>query len=542
MSTLTQSVRDLGAVKLAAMAAVAFALIGFFVLMSLRMTSPVMAPLYSGLPMKDSGQIIAELDKRNIRYEVQAAGGQILVPSDQVMKVRMQLAQNGMPSNGSIVGYEIFDKSDAMGTSNFVLNVNMVRALEGELSRTIGGFDNISSARVHLVIPKKELFTRDKAEPTASVSVEMRGNGEINKNEIKAIRFLVATAVPGLKAGKITLVNSKGQLLARGMEDGEEESAFASDSDEYRVNYERRMRSTIEDLLSRSVGADKVKAEVHADINFDRVVTNSEKYDPESQVARSTQETNEDTQSQDQDKADNVSVANNLPDPNANKSGTSSNSVTKRSDATTNFEISKEVRNQVSETGTVKALSIAVLLDGTYSVDAKGNRVYVPRSAAEIAQLTSLIKSASGFNEARGDKVEVVNMQFPENMAAPEEGGAFAWLQDDLHGIIQTLVVGGVAILALLLVIRPLVTRAIEVSRTRPELEESEQAALLAGPNFPTPQLTDQSSNSEEEELISIDRISGRVKSASYRKISDILENHPEEAVTVLRQWLLNPS
>lgn len=536
---ILESIKSLGPIKLGIMAAVAILLITFFTFLSLRISSPVMSPLYTNLPMEDSAEIVSELERQGVPYELRANGAQILVPSDNVLRLRMSLAEQGMPSGGSVVGYEIFDQGDAMGTSNFVLNVNMVRALEGELSRTIGSFRNIENARVHLVIPKRELFTRDRQEPTASVAVNMRGGNQLSKAEIKAIQHLVATAVPGLKATKITIVDNKGRLLAKGLTDEEAEAAYASDAEEFRVAYENRMTRTIEDLLASTVGHGKVKAEVNADIDFDRVVTKSEVFDPESQVARSVQESEEQEQESSKDLQDNVSVANNLPDQDPEQAGILSQRSLSRTDATTNFEISKEVRNHISETGTVNRLSVAVLVDGTYTLNDDGDQVYVPRSDAELQQIAKLVKSAIGFDDTRGDSVEVVNMQFSDAPGMAEEEGPFAWLKDDLHSIIQTLVIGGVAILAILLVIRPLVTRAIEATRIDPELDEAEQAAL-GGPSI-AGALSDHRFDEEEgEDLINIDRIQGRVKSASYRKINDLIDKHPDETLTVMRQWMFS--
>ncbi len=541
MNSMAQTIRSLGAIKLGAMAAAAIVLISLFAFLALRMSSPIMAPLYNDLSMKDSAAIVAELEKQNIPYEIRANGTQVLVPSDMQLRLRMKMAEQGLPNGGSMVGYEIFDKTDAMGTSNFVMNVNMVRALEGELSRTISSFNNLEAARVHLVMPKRELFTREKAEPTASVAITPRGAMGLSKSEIAAIQHLVATAVPGLQASKVTIVDNKGKLLAKGLGEGEESSAYASDAEEYRLAYERRMRAAIEELLSKALGTGEVTAEVTADINFDRIVKKSETFDPEGQVARSIQESSEQENSNDKTASDTVSVANNLPD--ANKGGASGNESTRnlnRTDSTTNFEISKEVVNQVTETGKVNRLSVAVMVDGTYKVE-DGKQIYAPRTQEELNQIATLVKSAIGFDKKRGDTVEVVNMQFSDIPELPMEEGPMAWLKQELQSIVQTLVIGGVAILAILLVIRPLVTRAIEASRTIPELDEEAAQAALTGPSL-TPQLADQrfsgGEGEDDEELINIDRVSGRVKSATFRKVMEIIDKHPEEAIGVMRQWM----
>lgn len=531
-------IKSLGPIKLAVMAAVAVILIGFFIYVSLRISAPDNGPLYSNLSMEDSSAIVAELDERGIHYELRANGSQIYIPSDQVTRTRLAMAELGLPSEGSTIGYELFDQTDAMGTSNFVLNVNKVRALEGELARTISSFSSIDSARVHLVIPKRELFTRDRQEPTASVALDMRGGKRLAKSEIQSIQHLVATAVPGLKASKITIVDEQGRMLARGLSDEEAEAALASDAEEFRVDYERRMVETIESLLASSLGMDKVRAQVNADIDFDRIVTKSEVYDPESQVARSVQEMSEVEKSQEKDLEENVTVGNNLPDTDPSEAGILSTRSLERLDTTTNFEISKEVRNHVSETGSVNRLSVAVLVDGTYQLNEEtGLQEYTPRTEQELQQIATLVESAIGFNESRGDTVEVVNMPFTNAPDLAQDDNFLGWLKTEGQDILQTIMVGIVAILAIFLVIKPLVDRAIEASQIDPELEEAEAAALV-GPAMAA-QLTDQRfAEEDDDELIHLDRVKGRMKSGVMRQVNELIEQYPEEALSVLRQWL----
>ena len=532
MQAMVQSIKEISQVKLIAMVATAVVLIGFFIFVSLRVSSPAMAPLFTNLPVEEGAAIVAELEQRTIPYELRANGTQIFVPSDDVSRLRLLLAEQGLPSTGSMVGYEVFDSSESLGTSNFVLNVNKLRALEGELSRTIGSFEKVDSARVHLVMPKRELFTRDRQEPTASVALKFRGAAQLDKGEIAAIRHLVSTAVPGLKVHRITIVDNKGRLLAKGVDEDQDGAVFVEESEEFRINYEKRLRDTIERLLEQSVGFGKVKAEVNAEIDFDRIVKNSEVYDPEGQIARSVQSIEENEQSNERNLDENITVQNQLPDAQADEAGTVASSQLQRTEETTNFEISKEVINQVKETGTVKRLSVAVLVDGVYTANAEGQQVYEPRSEEELEQLEDLVRSAIGYDADRGDEVRVINMQFAANQFGFEEG-PLEFLKEDADAIIQTLVLGGVAILAILLVIRPLVNRAIEAADLAREEEQMELDAL-AGPG--AARLADLSED-EDEDMIDIARISGKVKSSSYRKINDLIGKHPEETLGIIRQW-----
>ena len=545
MNAMVQSFKDLSQIKLAALIGTAVVLIGFFAFLALRISAPVLTPLYTNVPMEDGAKIVSELDAQGIKYELRANGTQILVPTEDVNRLRLQMAEKGLPSSGSVLGYELFDKSQPLGTTNFVLNLNQVRALEGELARTISSFQSVEAARIHLVMPKRELFTREKIEPTASVALKLTGSASIEKGEIAAIRHLVATAVPGLKPERITIVDNHGQLLAKGGDSDNSANVYTEEAEEYRVTYENRLRTTVERLLEQSVGMGKIKAEVHAEIDFDRTIRNTEKYDPEGQVVRSVQSVSENEQANEQAQNDNVTVQNNLPDANAgNAAGGSNNTSRNRSEETTNYEITKEVVNSVKETGTVKRLSIAVLVDGLYTENADGEMQYAPRSEADLANLERLVRSAVGYDEKRGDEVSVVNIQFA---AGPEDvfkEDSFGWMKEDLNGIIQTFVLGGVAILAILLVIRPLVSRAIESAEMAEKEDEMAQAALAA-PSIAA-RLTDQSRNSDSfededvDDMINIEHIQGKVKSSSYNKINSMVDKHGEETVQILRGWLLN--
>jgi flagellar M-ring protein FliF len=238
---------------------------------------------------------------------------------------------------------------------------------------------------------------------------------------------------------------------------------------------------------------------------------------------------------------DNVSVGQNLPDAKGNQGGTKSQSNRTRTDETTNYEISKTVQNQVKETGTVKKLSVAVLVDGVYGPDANGDVVYKPRSAEDLANIKKLVESSVGFDSARGDKVEVINMQFAGSEQEIIADSPFSWLKDDLDSIIQTLVLGGITILVILLIVRPLVTRAIASSQAAQDEDEYEQS-LLSGPNI-MGELPDFSGgDDEEDELISISRIKGGVKSSTFRKINDMIGGHPNEALQVMRRWAFEPT
>ena len=367
-----------------------------------------MTILYGDLETTDSGQIITKLEAMGVPYELRGSGTQIFVPTDKALRLRMAMAQEGLPNGGS-VGYEVFDRSDTLGSTRTIQNINLLRALEGELERTIRSISQIASARVHLVMPKRELFSRDQPEASASIIVKMTGANRLNKAQVEAIRHLVASAVPDLKPNQVSIVDNHGNLLARGGDEDSDSGVAAAASQDYRSALESRTKRMIEELLEQSVGIGKVRAEVSAEIDFDRITTNAEIFDPESQVVRSSQVVEESDKNSESNGANTVSVGASLPgSDDAAPAAVGNVNTSERIEETINYEISKTIRTHVRESGTVTRLSVAVLIDGTYTEDAEGAAVYQPRSDEELEKYTALVRTAVGFDAERGDTLKVV--------------------------------------------------------------------------------------------------------------------------------------
>ncbi|MCD8570236.1 MAG: flagellar M-ring protein FliF [Alphaproteobacteria bacterium] len=542
MNSFLETLKQLGPTRLGIMGAIVLGLMIFFVFISLRVSTPDMKLLYRDLSSIDSGAMAAKLEESQIPYEVSLDGTQINVPSDQVGRARILLAEAGLPNGGSM-GYEIFDKQSGFGTTNFVQNINQVRALEGELARTISAMENIRSARVHLVLPQRELFARESRPSSASVFLGLRPGSALDRNQILAIQSLVASAVPELKANNVALIDNAGNLLARGGDD--EQNLMGMKAEEMRRSMENQLMQKVEDQLGRIVGFGNVRATVTAEINFDRISTNEELFDPEGQVVRSTQ-TTEESGLEREPIDENVSVENNLPgitgDLLADQAPTAQNN---RLEEVTNFEISRTVRNTVREVGEVKRLSVAVLVDGRYTTNEEGTRVYEPRSQEEIDQISALVKSAVGFDENRGDTVEVVNMQFADVMAGDDllaEDKLFGFDRADLLDAAEILTVAIMIILVVLLVLQPMVGRLM-APETK-DLDDDLEAELL-GARPASPALAGPSSDGDfegdgggEEELISISGVDGKVKASAVKKVEEIVDNYPAETVSVIRSWM----
>ncbi|HEX2114573.1 MAG TPA: flagellar basal-body MS-ring/collar protein FliF [Alphaproteobacteria bacterium] len=551
MGSLVETLRRLGPVKLATMAVVAAALIGSFAFFASRINQPPMGLLFSELSAQDSGQIVAKLEAQNVPYELRAGGSQIFVPSDRVLRLRMSFAEQGVP-RGGMVGYEIFDRGDTIGATNFVQTLNHVRALEGELSRTIASLGPISNARVHLVIPRRDLFSRERQEPTASVVLRLREAGSLPRIQVNAIQHLVASSVAGLKPARVSVIDDRGNLLARGQAEGEDSPmSTAVTADERRRSYEQRLARTIEELLERSVGAGKVRAEVTAEMDFDRIITNTESFDPDGQVVRSTQTVTESSDAKESSSTGAVSVTANLPEGDSSSQPGQNSNRTSRSEETVNYEITKTVKNHIREAGAVRRLSVAVLVDGATTVNSDGTRTYAPRSAEELERLTALAKSAIGFNQQRGDTIELANLAFAG--VEPLDPGAPAPLlnlsRSEYFQIAWILVSVILGILVVLFFLRPIASGFYQVATAdaaaggagTPLLPGRAGAApaALAPPAAGTPELEESAAAAAAADaMIDLDRIEGRVKASSMKKIGEIVDKHPEEAVSIVRSWM----
>jgi len=545
VDTIIQALRNVGPMRLVVMGAVVVGLIGFFIYLTTRLGSPHHSLLYSDLDLKDSARIVQHLESQNVPYELRQGGTSISVPGDKVARVRMAMAAQGLPSGGSM-GYEIFDKTDTLGATNFMQNVNLVRALEGELARTIQTISGVRTARVHLVLPKRELFSRERQQPSASVFLTMLGNKRLDSEQVAAVQHLVAAAVPGLVPQRISIIDDKGTLLARGFEE-EGTAAAAAKVEQRRRLFENRLGRTIEELLEKTVGFGKVRAEVTADMDYDRLTTTEEKFDPEGQVVRSTQTIEQSSQSRDAQGEPPVTVGTNLPDATPTPGeGQSSQAAETRTEETVNYEVSKKVVSHVREAGVVKRLSVAVLLDGLYDRGPDGKQVYKPRSKEELELIAQLVRGTIGFSADRGDTVEVINMQFAD-VAVPEKPIElfFGFSKQDLVRMAEILVLSIVAILVILLVVRPLISRAFEAlpgaaagfAEARMLAEQAAAPALTGPGGMPVP-VEGAAEEEQFEELIDIDRVEGRVKASSVKKVGEIVDKHPDEALAIVRSWM----
>jgi flagellar M-ring protein FliF len=555
--------KNLGPARLAAMGVVTAMLFGFFAFIITKVSEPTMAPLYSDLSDRDSAAIIKDLEAQAIPYLLRQDGTQILVPKDKMLRLRMKLAEKGVPAGGN-VGWEIFDKTDSLGTTSYVQNINHLRALEGELSRTIRAIDRVQAARVHLVIPERQIFQREKKEPTASIALKLRG--QIDPQQIRAIQHLVAAAVEGLKPSRVSIVDETGRLLASG--EGESPDGLVAASLQDRTTaYEARLENQIESIIASVVGQGRTRVHVTADLDYNRVTQTSDTFDPQSQVVRSTQTKEESSTNASGDKQ--VTVANQVPGGTQDQGGATSKEASNTSEETVNYEISKTTRTEIMEAGRMKRVSVAVLVDGVYATTTEGAVTYQPRAKEDLDRIAALVRSSVGFDQKRGDVVEVVNLRFADPPASQplenQKTGMAALLDFGRDDIVRFAELGALMIMTLLVLlfaVRPLINKMVapevpglamagagagglalagaQPGMTPAEAAAANAAAAAAGlpigedgrpialPETPHP------SHLRIEQAKAL----GTAQAGSVTRIGELIVESPNEAAAIIRGWL----
>lgn len=567
MDNLLQFLRNLGTGRLLLIGLVGALTVFFFFAIIGRWQNAPMTVLYSDLDPANAATIAQRLEAENIPYETDASGRILRVPRDQVDRLRLSLAGDGL--TGSVVGKEIFDQESSFGRTSFELNVNYVRAVEGEIARTIQHLSSVSEARVHIVMPERRPFEREASEPTASILIKTSGAG-LGRREAQAIQALVATAVPGLSPERVTISDTSGRLLVDGAADEGEFSSFSSLEDA-RLAKERMYRNKIEQLLARRVGEGRVRAEVSIQMDMSRTTTNAVTYNPDGQVVLSSNVTEE--QSSDSTQVGGqVTTANNLPD--AQGGFNSPSSSASKTQETTNFENSKTETITVKEPGEITQLRVAVLVDGIREFDDGGNTTsYQERTADEITQLRDLVLTAIPYVESvdRTDEVTVTSMRFIDPAPIAQAAADFSLFGLNKEDLIEVVSEGGVIIsiiLVILLVVRPLVMRLIEAIPDAPappdpsQIEDrTPETPAIAGPGSPlTPEVMAAAAAGDEDAAaivrhaqqsgalmrdemrtdarIDVAQVEGRIQESAIKKVSDIIRSNPDESIAIVKTWL----
>jgi flagellar M-ring protein FliF len=527
--------------------------------------------LFSGLELEEAAEISGKLDTAGIAYTLEGGGSAIFVDASKVEDARMMLSEQGLPTRGS-VGWEIFDKSDALGETQFVLNIKKLRAMEGELERSIASYDMVQSANVHLSVPERPLFQQNSDKPKAGVVLKLSGN-MLPPEKVRAIRNLVASQVPGLAVEAVTVTSTDGRLLAAATDDSGTGVGGGSTADERRAAMEESYRRKVMDVIENIAGPGAAKVTVSIEADFNKVTQSSETFNPDSRVVRS-ETTVEDSQSDtSMAPGDETTVANNVPtgaapvappQPQSQRTGN-------RTEATINYEMDKTVRTEIIEGGAIKRLSVAVAIDQVRVPGAEGAAAtWQDRSPEEIARITSLVKSAVLFSEPRGDVVTVESSAFARPDTALDGGeppGPFDLDKFDLVRIGEIVALVLTALALVFFVLRPLVgglmsrpepedlppeikalkgaKRAKAIAAHQASIANSHTVTMVTEESTRTSQFPEGKTVSfeipQQERLdagIDVARISGQVKASSIKKISEVVSSHPDESIAIIRSWM----
>ena len=423
--------------------------------------------LYADLSLEDAGEIVMKLKEQKIPYQISANGKAVLVPKENLYEMRLTLANEGLPQ-GSGVGFEIFDKT-SLGMTEFVQNVNYQRALQGELARTINGFDEIEHSRIHIVMPTKSLFVEDEEPPSASVVLKIRSGRSLSERQIRGIVHLISASISQLEPENVTVVNSKGKMLA-GSEEKSSMAQLSSNQLEYQEKVEQGLEKRIDSMLEKILGPGKAIARITCSLDFKRHEKTEEIYDRDGKVVRSEQLMDTISQRRESTEMGIPGVASNMPTEESNASITNGwnndSPEYRKQDKTINYEIGKVTSHTIEPMGRIERLSVAVVVDGTHELvtgeEGESQWRYTPRTQEELTKIENIVKRAVNFYAERGDDIEVVNIPFEVDRAneVEEEVAEGSWFSKlkQYSEYLRYAFLGIFLLLIFLFVIRPLLT------------------------------------------------------------------------------------
>jgi len=519
LSNLATQYKELSPANKGIALGLAAAVVASILTMVLWIQTPDQQLLFANLTPEDASAIVEELKTQNIPYELTNNGRNIRVPSQQVHELRISLASQGLPE-GSEVGLELFEDTP-LGMTEFVQKLNFQRALQGELARTINSLESVDQARVHLVIPKEDVFLKDKPKGKASVMIRVKPGRMLTENQIQGIVHLVSSSVEGIPASGVVLVDLKGNMLS-GQKDISQSALHTSTNYKHKKQVEQELEASVVQMLEEALGPEKVIVKVAAEMNFDKVERTEEIFDPDSQVVRSEQNLNESVVGA-APPGGVPGVQSLAPDsgegapPAPPQTGSPSKRTNEKQ--TLNYEINKVIKHITETSGVIKRLSVSVLVDGVSQGD---SGEYKPRTPEEMAKFLEIIKTAVGFNEKRGDQIHLENVQFDKSleierqeMLAQERLIDWIWTGAKIAGGV---IIGLIFILRILLPMVRWVTTSVEVV---PEEE------LLPNPEEMEAQEEQKRIQRANQETIDM-----------RKSVTEFVDADPKYAAGILRKWL----
>ena len=521
-SQLSERFGDLSQGQKVASIVLATVTIGSVLAMSFWIKTPDLQLLYANLSEKDAAAIVDNLSTQKIPYELSNQGKTIRVPANQVHEIRLKMASEGLPE-GSEVGLEIFDKT-SLGMTDFIQKLNFQRALQGELSRTISTLEAIDRARVHLVIPKQTLFLREKPKGKASVTIKTKAGKSLNEKQVQGIVHLISASVEGITADNVAVVDVKGNLLS-GSQETSAGAARSSSNYQHQRRVEQEFEKNILAMLEDALGEGMIIARVTADLDFEKNDQTEEIYDPDSAVVRSSQTASESVVGA-TPTGGVIGVQAQLP-AGQNEGGTGTSGQPSKRDKNNqvqNFEINKITRVVSKPTGTIKKLSVAVMIDGTMTEDAE----YKARTQEEMDKYLQLVQSAVGYNQERGDQIKVENVQFDRTIELQRADELEKQEQIALAFQVGKYILGiAFVILFFTKAIKPIIN--LITTSVKSEEEAPEEEVTTDGRS--------EAQVAEEEEMKRLEEI--LLNSAEMRKsVTEFIEKDPKYTAGVVRKWL----
>lgn len=538
MEAIKKFAGQLGPKRLMLMGGVAFALLAALAFVATRGSDPQMGYLYTDLDPSAAATITEKLKAQNVEFQLSADGTSVLAPQDKLAELRMSMAGEKL---GGKIGYEVLDEEQPFGVSSSRAKMNETRAVEGELSKSIQTIQNVSAARVHIVMPERAMFAAESRKATAAVTVKTKGR--LSSEQIASIRYLVSSSVPELSPEAVSVVDQTGALLARA---GEAGAAGGADADERQAAVEAKLREEIEALLAPIVGQGKVRAEVSAQIDRDQTREEANVFDPDKQVISRQVSVENGEQNSEQDAgAQTATVANQLPDAAAPGAGTPGNGRQSRSNQTsedTTYDNSSTKTVTLRGPGKVTRLTVAVMVDG----GEKG----LPQP--QMQRIQRLVENAVGMDAERGDSVVVESMRFAndDSLADKDTGLLSSLPMDRIWGLLQIIIIGAVGLIALKMLkpkfgpqseLPALAGPAGEIPLSAQSPEMLALAERAADGDAEAMQQLEAMGNAEQpllDQEIALAQVDGRIKLSALKRIGDAIHGSPPEAASVIRAWM----
>ncbi|VAV85206.1 Flagellar M-ring protein FliF [hydrothermal vent metagenome] len=511
--------------------------IAAFVALVMWSQRPEYRTLFGGLSDEDISAVVENLDSRKVPYKI--LGGAVKVPDNLLYETRIALAGEGLPRGGS-VGFEIFDES-SFGVTQFVQKINYMRAMQGELARTISQIQAVEGARVHLAVPEKGVFLDDIEKGRASIVLKLRGGGTLTPSQVQGIVHLTASAVDGLLPGDVTVVDTTGRMWTNAANESAVPMGLTAAQFEYKRGLEKDMEKRIQSMLEKTIGVGKVVARVSTEMVTTHVERTEETYDPDGQVVRSEHRTKEKISGGRQSSGV-PGVLSNVPGGTGAQAGGLASSSQKQ-DEVINYEISKVISRVVEPIGKIEKLSVSVLIDGNYEevigelpedapedAEPPVTQKYIERSSDEIQRLEGVVKAIIGFSEIRGDIITIESVPF-KSSSMVDVGGAMvgadsiipAFIAPYINTIIKSGVSGIIALFVILFILKPVIKRLTEETKALSTIDQiGASAAMAPGGEEGTPEYEKQRAANQGE----------------TERIKDAVRKNPRQAAMILKGWM----